>query len=75
MPKRVDDLTPGDVVVGPWGRYELRVTELLPDHVFGVYTKVPPNGYDLGSVCCYMRKDWKGGMAELATPDPRSAPP
>ena len=49
----------GDVIIGPFGRYELRVTEIDAPYVRGVYTKVPPEGYANYQHCCYLKSDWQ----------------
>lgn len=57
--KPIADLKSGDVIVGPFGRYELRVTEINSEYVRGIYTKCPAQGYEVGSPCCYPLSDWK----------------
>lgn len=58
--KPIDGVRVGDEIVGPWGRYHIRVRNITDIHIEGVYTKAPKNGYPLGSFARYPKSDWKG---------------
>lgn len=64
--KPLSDVKAGDNIVGPYGRYEFRVTEITHMFVRGVYTKCPKHGYSVGSYCSYAVSDWSGRVVALA---------
>ena len=58
----VDQVRVDDEIVGPWGRFHFRVTCTNGGCIDGVYTKVPPSSYQIGSPCRYLKSDWKNGV-------------
>ena len=58
MVNPIESLKIGDEIIGPFGRYHFKVTDITPDHVHGEYTKVPLDGYNLGQRCTYPKRDW-----------------